>query len=68
MQADCDRANDSFSNPGVLVLMWIFHLSFLNPINSKGALAWHTTHPRYLHRCLMFKYSNFGDNCVNKMK
>ena len=39
MQADCDRGNDSFLNPGVLVVMWIFHLSFLSPINSKDALA-----------------------------
>ena len=43
MQADCDRANDSFSNPGVLAVMWIFHLSFLSPINSKDALAPHAS-------------------------
>ena len=43
MQADCDRANDSFSNPWVLVVMWIFHLSFLSPINSKDALAPHAS-------------------------
>ena len=61
MQADCDRANDSFSNPWVLVVMWIFHLSFLNPMHGMAPHASPLSTPLF-----NVENSNFGDNYVKQ--